>query len=72
MDTEDKETETEVCTTEYEDVCRTEYERVCQSINRQEGRTVYDNACRTVYKCQNVPRQNCQAVKTGTGVTNFG
>merc|ERR1712013_632899 len=35
-DTEYKETETEVCTTEYEKVCRTETQRLCQPTTRQE------------------------------------
>merc|ERR1712013_520671 len=38
-DTEYKETETEVCTTEYEKVCRTETQRLCQPTTRQECNT---------------------------------
>merc|ERR1712020_441347 len=49
-DTEYKETETEVCTTEYEKVCRTETQRLCQPTTRQECNTVYERQCSTVYK----------------------
>merc|ERR1711931_504344 len=49
-DTEYKETETEVCTTEYEKVCRTETQRLCQPTTRQECNTVYEKRCNTVYK----------------------
>merc|ERR1711942_33524 len=49
-DTEYKETETEVCTTEYEKVCRTETQRLCQPTTRQECTTVYEKQCSTVYK----------------------
>merc|ERR1712038_206046 len=49
-DTEYKETETEVCTTEYEKVCRTETQRLCQPTTRQECNTVYEKQCSTVYK----------------------
>merc|ERR1711972_143541 len=49
-DTEYKETETEVCTTEYEKVCRTETQRLCQPTTRQECNTVYEKQCNTVYK----------------------
>merc|ERR1711972_1217270 len=49
-DTEYKETETEVCTTEYEKVCRTETQRLCQPTTRQECSTVYEKQCNTVYK----------------------
>merc|ERR1712154_156202 len=75
-DTEYKETETEVCTTEYEKVCRTETQRLCQPTTRQECNTVYENQCSTVYKnvcveqykteyeqkCVSVPRQECVTV----------
>ena len=44
-DTEYKETETQVCTTEYEKVCRTETQRLCQPTTRQECRTVYEKQC---------------------------
>merc|ERR1712106_361216 len=49
-DTEYKETETQVCTTEYEKVCRTETQRLCQPTTRQECSTVYEKQCQTVYK----------------------
>merc|ERR1711909_243483 len=49
-DTEYKETETEVCVTEYEKVCRTETQRLCQPTTRQECNTVYEKECETVYK----------------------
>merc|ERR1712121_4905 len=49
-DTEYRETETEVCTTEYEKVCRTETQRLCQPTTRQECNTVYEKQCSTVYK----------------------
>merc|ERR1739838_290574 len=49
-DTEYKETETQVCTTEYEKVCRTETQRLCQPTTRQECNTVYEKQCQTVYK----------------------
>merc|ERR1712001_394902 len=49
-DTEYKETETEVCTTEYEKVCRTETQRLCQPTTRQECNTVYEKQCNTLYK----------------------
>merc|ERR1712013_170261 len=49
-DTEYKETETEVCTTEYEKVCRTETQRLCQPTTRQECTTVYEKQCSTVYR----------------------
>merc|ERR1712058_180961 len=44
-DTEYKETETEVCTTEYEKVCRTETQRLCQPTTRQECSTEYEEDC---------------------------
>merc|ERR1711997_1286423 len=53
-DTEYKETETEVCTTEYEKVCRTETQRLCQPTTRQECNTEYEpyteTECVTEYK----------------------
>merc|ERR1739844_767987 len=49
-DTQYKETETQVCTTEYEKVCHTETQRLCQPTTRQECSTVYEKACETVYK----------------------
>merc|ERR1739838_546652 len=49
-DTKYKETETQVCTTEYEKVCRTETQRLCQPTTRQECNTVYEKQCQTVYK----------------------
>merc|ERR1712014_294390 len=49
-DTEYTETETEVCTTEYEKVCRTETQRLCQPTTRQECSTVYEKQCQTVYR----------------------
>jgi len=49
-DTEYTETETQVCTTEYEKVCRTETQRLCKPTTRQECHTVYEKQCRTEYK----------------------
>merc|ERR1712213_33370 len=49
-DTEYTETETQVCTTEYEKVCRTETQRLCQPTTRQECSTVYEKQCQTVYR----------------------
>merc|ERR1712128_139291 len=49
-DTEYKETETQVCTTEYEKVCRSETQRLCQPTTRQVCSTVYENQCQTVFK----------------------
>jgi len=49
-DTEYSETETQVCTTEYEKVCRTETQRLCQPTTRQECSTVYEKQCQTVYR----------------------
>merc|ERR1712008_38608 len=49
-DTEYKETETQVCTTEYEKVCRTETQRLCQPTTRQVCSKVYENQCQTSYK----------------------
>merc|ERR1739838_724512 len=49
-DTEYKETETQVCTTEYEKVCRTETQRLCQPTTRQVCSTVYEKQCQTVHK----------------------
>merc|ERR1739838_826773 len=54
-DTEYKETETQVCTTEYEKVCRTETQRLCQPTTRQECNTVYEKQCQTVYKRLSAP-----------------
>merc|ERR1712083_382340 len=44
-DTEYTETETEVCTTEYEKVCRTETQRLCQPTKRKECSTEYKEDC---------------------------
>merc|ERR1712058_196505 len=44
-DTEYKETETEVCTTEYEKVCRTETQRLCQPTTETECSTEYKEDC---------------------------
>merc|ERR1711923_277249 len=49
-DTEYTETETQVCTTEYEKVCRTETQRLCKPTTRQECHTVYEKQCCTEYK----------------------
>merc|ERR1712189_144622 len=49
-DTEYTETETQVCTTEYEKVCRTETQRLCQPTTRQECSTVYEKQCQSVYR----------------------
>merc|ERR1711915_81199 len=49
-DTKYVETETEVCTTEYEKVCRTEFEKLCQPTTREVCETKYETACTTVYK----------------------
>merc|ERR1711970_1397613 len=82
-DTEYKETETEVCTTEYEKVCRTETQRLCQPTTRQECNTVYEKQCNTVYKnvaktkerqvaypvCNDVPEQKCVSVPRQECVT---
>ena len=48
-DTEYKETETQVCTTEYDKQCVTEYHALCLDTIRTECRTVYQNKCETVY-----------------------
>merc|ERR1712029_1087629 len=49
-DTEHTETETQVCTTEYEKVCRTETQILCKPTTRQECHTVYEKQCHTEYK----------------------
>merc|ERR1712106_322815 len=49
-DTEYKETETQVCTTEYEKVCRTETQRLCQPTTRQVCSTVYEKQYETEYE----------------------
>lgn len=49
-DTKYVETETEVCTTEYEKVCRTEFEKLCQPTTREVCEVKYDTQCATVYK----------------------
>jgi len=49
-DTKYVETETEVCTTEYEKVCRTEFEKLCQPTTREVCETKYLTECSTVYK----------------------
>merc|ERR1712008_132576 len=61
-DTEYKETETQVCTTEYEKVCRTETQRLCQPTTRQECSTVYEKQCQTVYKSVCVLSSNGKAM----------
>merc|ERR1711875_175341 len=61
-DTEYKETETEVCTTEYEKVCRTETQRLCQPTTRQECNTVYEKQCSTVYKTEYEPYTETECV----------
>merc|ERR1712013_749356 len=61
-DTEYKETETEVCTTEYEKVCRTETQRLCQPTNRQECNTVYENVCVEQYKTEYEPYTETECV----------
>jgi len=49
-DTKYVETETEVCTTEYEKVCHTETERLCKPTTRQVCEVKYEKQCQTVYK----------------------
>jgi len=49
-DTKYVETETEVCTTEYDTVCRTEQQRLCQPTTRQVCELKYETQCSTVYK----------------------
>merc|ERR1712036_203458 len=68
-DTEYKETETEVCTTEYEKVCRTETQRLCQPTTRQECNTVYEKQCSTVYKnvCVEQYKKDCEYQWEGHG-----
>merc|ERR1719206_292034 len=63
-DTEYKETETVVCTTEYEKVCRTETQRLCQPTTRQVCTTEYEKVCRTETQrlCQPTTRQECNTV----------
>merc|ERR1719323_164701 len=61
-DTEYKETETEVCTTEYEKVCRTETQRLCQPTTRQECNTVYKNVCVEQYKTEYEPYTETECV----------
>merc|ERR1712154_413368 len=57
-DTKYVETETEVCTTEYEKVCRTETERLCQPTTRQVCEVKYETQCKTLYK--NVCVEQCK------------
>merc|ERR1712033_150531 len=68
-DTEYKETETDVCTTEYEKVCRTETQRLCQPTTRQECNTVYEKQCSTVYKnvCVEQYKADCEYQWEGHG-----
>merc|ERR1712158_320789 len=61
-DTEYEETETEVCTTEYEKVCRTETQRLCQPTTRQECNTVYENVCVEQYKTEYEPYTETECV----------
>merc|ERR1739841_402817 len=61
-DTEYKETETEVCTTEYEKVCRTETQRLCQPTTRQECNTVYKNVGVEQYKTEYEPYTETECV----------
>merc|ERR1712215_598147 len=49
-DTQYKETETQVCTTQYDKVCQTETQRQCKPTTRQECSTIYETKCETVYK----------------------
>merc|ERR1712244_155007 len=49
-DTKYVETETEVCTTEYEKVCHTETERLCKPTTREVCEIKYENQCKTIYK----------------------
>jgi len=49
-DTQYQETETQVCTTEYDKVCHTETQRLCQPTTRTVCNTVYEKQCTTVYK----------------------
>merc|ERR1719312_1392957 len=49
-DTKYVETETEVCTTEYDTVCRTEQQRLCQPTTRQVCEVKYETKCSTIYK----------------------
>merc|ERR1719433_1850395 len=65
-DTEYKETETEVCVTEYEKVCRTETQRLCQPTTRQECKTVYVEQFKTEYEpyteteCSTEYKEDCE------------
>merc|ERR1712061_94492 len=59
-DTEYKETETEVCTTEYEKVCQTETQRLCRATTRQECSTEYEEECRTEYRTVCVQQQRTE------------
>jgi len=59
-DTEYKETETEVCTTEYEKVCQTETQRLCRATTRQECSTEYEEECRTEYRNVCVQQQRTE------------
>merc|ERR1711875_5085 len=61
-DTEYKETETEVCTTEYEKVCRTETQRLCQPTTRKQCNTVYKNVCVEQYKTEYEPYTETECV----------
>merc|ERR1711892_513181 len=48
-DTEYKETETQVCTTEYDKHCKTEYQTLCLDTVRTECQTVHESKCETIY-----------------------
>ena len=48
-DTEYKETETQVCTTEYDKHCKTEYQALCLDTVRTECQTLYESKCETIY-----------------------
>merc|ERR1739846_17864 len=64
-DTEYKETETEVCTTEYEKVCRTETQRLCQPTTRQECKTEYEPYTET--ECVTEYKEDCEYQWEGHG-----
>merc|ERR1712158_173843 len=64
-DTEYKETETEVCTTEYEKVCRTETQRLCQPTTRQECNTEYEPYTET--ECVTEYKEDCEYQWEGHG-----
>merc|ERR1712123_252384 len=72
-DTEYKETETQVCTTEYEKVCRTETQRLCQPTTRQVCSTVYENQYQTEYEpyteteCSTQYKDDCEYQWEGYG-----